>query len=124
MSDIRLLTLTNRRNNPGSDGAPSIYQASLDVLNRPNGHSLARHEIHRTFTRSIHQDENHSKTFIDYVNINNQKTLTVHIVGEVGSESQGTWLGAYPKNLPAHKLASNNIIVNSLLANDLSSASQ
>ncbi|KAJ7826123.1 hypothetical protein B0H14DRAFT_3725205 [Mycena olivaceomarginata] len=35
-----------------------------------------------TFTRSIRQDENHSKTFIDYVNINNQKTLTVHIVGE------------------------------------------
>ncbi|KAF8214482.1 hypothetical protein K438DRAFT_880770 [Mycena galopus ATCC 62051] len=108
MSDIRLMTLTNRRNNPGPDGTPSIYQASLDVLNRPDSHSLARHEIHRTFTRSIHQDENQGKTFIDYVNINNQKTLTVHIVGEVGSESQGTWLGAYPKNLPAHKLPLND----------------
>ncbi|KAF7340334.1 hypothetical protein MVEN_01952600 [Mycena venus] len=106
MSDIRLMTLTNRRNNPGPDGTPSIYQASLNVLNGP--HSLARHEINKTFTRSIHHDENQGKTFIDYVNVDNQKILTVHIVGEVGSESQGTWLGAYPKNLPAHKLPLND----------------
>ncbi|KAJ7762268.1 hypothetical protein B0H14DRAFT_2633952 [Mycena olivaceomarginata] len=56
MNDIRPLTLTNRRNNPGTDG----------------------------------------------------------------SELEGTWLGAYPKNLPAHKLASDKFIADPL--NDDSNA--
>ncbi|KAJ7828819.1 hypothetical protein B0H14DRAFT_3466059 [Mycena olivaceomarginata] len=102
MNDIRPLTLTNRRNNPGTDGAPSIYQACLNALARLGDHSLARHEINRTFTRSIQVDEKQNKTFIDYLKIDNQKILTAHIVGEVGSELEGMWLGAYPKNLPAH----------------------
>ncbi|KAJ7798260.1 hypothetical protein B0H14DRAFT_3492673 [Mycena olivaceomarginata] len=50
MHDIRPLTLANRRNNPGTDGAPSIYQACLNALARLGDHSLARHEINRTCT--------------------------------------------------------------------------
>ncbi|KAJ7728554.1 hypothetical protein B0H14DRAFT_3518584 [Mycena olivaceomarginata] len=100
MNDIRPLTLTNRRNNPGTDGAPSIYQACLNALARLGDHSLARHEINRTFTRSIQVDEKQNKTFIDYLKIDNQKILTAHIVGEVGSELEGTWLGAYPQKPP------------------------
>jgi hypothetical protein len=117
MNDIRPMALTNRRNNPGTDGAPSIYQACLNALARLGDHSLARHEINRTFTRSIQVDEKQNKTFIDYLKIDNQKILTAHIIGEVGSELEGTWLGAYPKNLPAHKLASDKFIANVFLIN-------
>jgi hypothetical protein len=79
MNNIRPLTLTNRRNNPGTDGAPSLYQACLNTLARLRDHSLAHHEINRTFTRSIQVDEKQNKT-IDYLKINNQKILTAHTV--------------------------------------------
>jgi hypothetical protein len=78
------LTLTNPRNNPGPNGVPNIYQAALDRL---GAYSLASHEIDRTFTHSINNDEKQGKTFITYVNIGNKKTFTAHMVAEVGFES-------------------------------------
>ncbi|KAJ7859060.1 hypothetical protein B0H14DRAFT_2577432 [Mycena olivaceomarginata] len=50
----KVLTLTNRRNNQGSNGVPSIYQAALD---RRGACSLASHEMDRNFTHSIDNDE-------------------------------------------------------------------
>jgi hypothetical protein len=81
------LTLTNCHNNPGPNGVPSIYQAVLDRL---GAHSLASHEIDRTFSRSIDHDEKQSKTFIPYVKIGIKKTFTAHMVAEVGSKSDRT----------------------------------
>ncbi|KAJ7895361.1 hypothetical protein B0H13DRAFT_1885576 [Mycena leptocephala] len=72
----KFLTLTNHRNNPGPNGVPGIYQAALDRL---GAYSLASHEIDRTFTRSIDNDEKQGKTFIAYVNIGNKKTSTAHM---------------------------------------------
>ncbi|KAJ7351569.1 hypothetical protein DFH08DRAFT_993193 [Mycena albidolilacea] len=82
MNDICPLTLTNRRNNPGPDGAPRIYQACLNALACLGDHSLSSHEINRTFTRSIQLDEKQNKTFIDHLKIDDHKILTTHIVGE------------------------------------------
>jgi hypothetical protein len=78
------LTLTNRRNNQGSNGVPSIYRAAL---NRRGAYTLASHEIDRTFTHSVDNDEKQGKTFIMYVKIGNKKTFIAHMVSEVGFES-------------------------------------
>ncbi|KAF7375547.1 hypothetical protein MSAN_00442900 [Mycena sanguinolenta] len=97
-TDIRLLTLTSRRNSPRTDGVPSIYAACVQVLNNLGDHSLARHEFNRTFTRTTEHDENQDKSFMSYVNLKNDKIFTAHLIAEVAPEAAGTWVGGYQKN--------------------------
>ncbi|KAJ7492128.1 hypothetical protein FB451DRAFT_1551547 [Mycena latifolia] len=96
--------VTLRRTRVGANGDSSIYDACLLALDNLGTHGLATHDINFTFGREITSDPDNDKHFINYVNLNNHKTFSAYILAEVGSESEGTWMAAYPKKMPPSKL--------------------
>ncbi|KAJ7776562.1 hypothetical protein DFH07DRAFT_798577 [Mycena maculata] len=99
MTESNLLTELAAHRNKRSRNSPSIYDGCVDALERLGQHSLAAHDFDVTFGRVVEDEK-----FISYVNLSNAKVFTAHLIAEIGSESEGTWMAAYPKKIPAYKL--------------------
>ncbi|KAJ6602296.1 hypothetical protein B0H10DRAFT_2230182 [Mycena sp. CBHHK59/15] len=77
---------------------PSIYDVCSDTLDRMGEHDLAKHDFDISFARRTEEKN------LQFSHIANGKTFSASLIVEVSSESQGTWMAAYNKNLPDHKL--------------------
>ncbi|KAJ7847962.1 hypothetical protein B0H13DRAFT_2362178 [Mycena leptocephala] len=99
LKQSNLLTELAAHRNKRSRNSASIYEGCVDTLESLPQHNLAAHDIGVTFGRVVEDDK-----FINYVNLSNAKVFTAHLIAEVGSESEGTWMAAYPKKIPAYKL--------------------
>ncbi|KAF8170545.1 hypothetical protein K438DRAFT_1982692 [Mycena galopus ATCC 62051] len=92
-------SLGTRRNQVNADGT-TIYENVLEMLQKSESTNLGSHEFGETFDRKF-DSSGHYGSF--YLTKNNLK-FTANIVAEIGSQEEGTWLAAYPKNWPADKL--------------------
>ncbi|KAJ7250673.1 hypothetical protein C8J57DRAFT_1521079 [Mycena rebaudengoi] len=92
-------SLGTRRNQIKTDGT-TIYDNVLEMLQKSESTNLGSHEFGETFDRKF-DSSGHYGSF--YLTKNNLK-FTANIVAEIGSQEEGTWLAAYPKNWPADKL--------------------
>ncbi|KAJ7939368.1 hypothetical protein B0H13DRAFT_1850668 [Mycena leptocephala] len=70
------------------------------MMQKSQSTNLASHEFGGTFYRKFNAS---GKCGHFHLKRNNLK-FTANIVAEIGSEEEGTWLAAYPKNWPANKL--------------------
>ncbi|KAJ7236708.1 hypothetical protein C8J57DRAFT_1530000 [Mycena rebaudengoi] len=97
-------TIGARHHTVDTDGQ-SIYSCIISSLRDPQTKkfNLAAYEFRETFERKL-DDEGR---FGRYVSDGHKFTAT--IVAEVGSEKEGSWFAAYPKNAPpANKLPLND----------------
>lgn len=102
MAGSYITELTKRRN-AKRGSTPSIYDACVKALEKLGPHNFGAHDFDFTFRRHGDDVEN-GPAFFDYVNLSNGKAFTANIVAEIGSESEGTWMRAYPKNIPDSNL--------------------
>lgn len=105
MLDSNFTELTTRRTSKRGKAAP-IYDACLEALRKLGPHSLANHDFEVTFSRRVDDGSKDGTSFGTYVNLSNGKEFTAHILAEVGSAPEGTWMAVYPKKLPHSKLVS------------------
>lgn len=97
MAGTHIAELIKRRSGKRGN-TPSIYDACGKALDKMGPHSLGAHEFDVTFGRRG-DDVEKGQAFFDYVNLSNGKAFSANIVAEIGSESEGTWMRAYPKRM-------------------------
>ncbi|KAJ6453628.1 hypothetical protein DFH09DRAFT_42866 [Mycena vulgaris] len=95
-------SVATRRNLINVNDNTTIYSRVMDTLNKMGSANLATHDFGRTFHRKFDDTGKFGKYFCKDLK------FTANIVAEVGSETEGTWLAAYPKKLPANKLPLND----------------
>ncbi|KAK7029136.1 hypothetical protein R3P38DRAFT_2525026 [Favolaschia claudopus] len=78
----------------------SLYSSVRDTFIKTKATSLGNHKFGGTFDRSFDSSGIYGSKFTD----ESRRKFTANVVGEIGSEAEGTWLGAGAKNLPADKL--------------------
>ncbi|KAF7372262.1 ATP-dependent DNA helicase [Mycena venus] len=77
------------------DDGNSFYDRYTDAFKAMGNANLAVHEFGKTFERTTDK-----KGRLAYVTKPGGAEFTANIIAEVGSESQGTWLRAYPRKNP------------------------